>query len=74
MPKSLAEAAKLPYETLFTREDAVEAAWTVVDPVLANHHRAHPYKRRTWGPEGGRQAHCPRRYLAQPRAGGSGVE
>lgn len=36
---------------LFTREDAVEAAWTVVDPVLKKHHRAHPYKRHSWGPK-----------------------
>jgi glucose-6-phosphate 1-dehydrogenase len=36
---------------LFTREDAVEAAWAVVDPVLAAHHRAHPYKPGTWGPK-----------------------
>jgi glucose-6-phosphate 1-dehydrogenase len=36
---------------LFTREDAVEAAWTVVDPVLEKHHRAHPYKRHSWGPK-----------------------
>ena len=36
---------------LFTREDAVEAAWTVVNPVLDTHHRAHPYKRGTWGPK-----------------------
>ncbi len=36
---------------LFTREDAVEAAWTVVDPVLKKHHRALPYKRHTWGPK-----------------------
>jgi glucose-6-phosphate 1-dehydrogenase len=35
---------------LFTREDAVEAAWAVVDPVLSIHHRVHPYKRRSWGP------------------------
>jgi glucose-6-phosphate 1-dehydrogenase len=35
---------------LFTREDAVEAAWAVVDPVLENHHRALPYKRGSWGP------------------------
>jgi len=35
---------------LFTREDAVEAAWAVVDPVLEHHHRARPYKRGTWGP------------------------
>ena len=37
--------------TLFTREDAVEAAWAVVDPVLKTHHRASPYKRGSWGPK-----------------------
>jgi glucose-6-phosphate 1-dehydrogenase len=36
---------------LFTREDAVEAAWAVVDPVLKNHHRVRPYKRGSWGPK-----------------------
>ena len=36
---------------LFTREDAVEAAWAVVDPVLKNHPRAHPYKLGGWGPK-----------------------
>ncbi len=36
---------------LFTREDAVEAAWAVVDPVLKTHHRCRPYKRRSWGPK-----------------------
>jgi glucose-6-phosphate 1-dehydrogenase len=36
---------------LFTREDAVEAAWAVVEPVLKTHHRARPYKRRSWGPK-----------------------
>jgi len=36
---------------LFTREDAVEAAWTVVEPVLAHHHRVRPYKHGTWGPK-----------------------
>jgi glucose-6-phosphate 1-dehydrogenase len=36
---------------LFTREDAVEAAWAVVDPVLRVHHRAHPYPRGSWGPK-----------------------
>ena len=36
---------------LFTREDTVEAAWAVVDPVLKTHHRARPYKRRSWGPK-----------------------
>lgn len=36
---------------LFTREDAVEVAWAVVDGVLEKHPRALPYKRGTWGPE-----------------------
>ena len=36
---------------LFTREDAVEAAWAVVDPVLKHHPRVRPYKRGTWGPK-----------------------
>jgi glucose-6-phosphate 1-dehydrogenase len=55
-------AAESPYErllgdamagdgALFTREDAVEAAWSVVDPVLKTHHRVRPYKRGTWGPK-----------------------
>jgi glucose-6-phosphate 1-dehydrogenase len=35
---------------LFTREDAIEAAWTVVDPVLKTHHQVRPYKRGSWGP------------------------
>jgi glucose-6-phosphate 1-dehydrogenase len=36
---------------LFTREDAVEAAWAIVDPVLTTRHKAHPYKPGTWGPK-----------------------
>jgi glucose-6-phosphate 1-dehydrogenase len=36
---------------LFTREDAVEAAWEVVDQVLKHHHRVRTYKPGTWGPK-----------------------
>ncbi len=36
---------------LFTREDAVEAAWAVVDPVLTDHREAVPYERGSWGPK-----------------------
>jgi glucose-6-phosphate 1-dehydrogenase len=36
---------------LFTRENAIEAAWAVVDTVLKTHHRARPYKRGSWGPK-----------------------
>ncbi|MHB8623996.1 MAG: glucose-6-phosphate dehydrogenase [Sulfuricaulis sp.] len=36
---------------LFTREDAVEAAWAVVEPVLTAHHRAYQYQPGSWGPK-----------------------
>jgi glucose-6-phosphate 1-dehydrogenase len=36
---------------LFTREDAVEAAWAVVGPVLKAHKRVRPYRRGSWGPK-----------------------
>jgi glucose-6-phosphate 1-dehydrogenase len=36
---------------LFTREDAVEAAWQVVDHVIKRHPRVRPYRRGTWGPK-----------------------
>jgi len=35
---------------LFTREDAVEAAWAAVDPVLEKHKPAIAYRRGSWGP------------------------
>ncbi len=36
---------------LFTREDAVEAAWAAVDRVLKTHRRVRPYKPGSWGPK-----------------------
>lgn len=36
---------------LFTREDAVEAAWAVVDPVLKDRHPSIAYQKGTWGPK-----------------------
>lgn len=36
---------------LFTREEAVEAAWMVVDGVLRHHHPAIPYRPGSWGPK-----------------------
>ncbi len=35
---------------LFTREDAVEAAWSVVDRVLKTRHPVVRYKPGSWGP------------------------
>ena len=36
---------------LFARQDAVEAAWRVVDPVLGNTVPVGPYAKGSWGPE-----------------------
>jgi glucose-6-phosphate 1-dehydrogenase len=36
--------------SLFTSQDAVEAAWAVVDHVLVDHAPSLPYARGTWGP------------------------
>jgi glucose-6-phosphate 1-dehydrogenase len=36
--------------TLFAREDAVEEAWRIVDPVLAMRTPVHAYSPGTWGP------------------------
>jgi glucose-6-phosphate 1-dehydrogenase len=35
---------------LFVREDAVESAWAIVDPILANEAALHPYEPGSWGP------------------------
>jgi glucose-6-phosphate 1-dehydrogenase len=35
---------------LFVREDAVEAAWAIVEPILANATTPHPYAPGSWGP------------------------
>ena len=37
--------------TLFTREDAVEAAWRVVEPILGARTPVHVYEPGTWGPD-----------------------
>jgi len=35
--------------TLFAREDSVEAAWAIVDPILSATTPVHPYEPGTWG-------------------------
>jgi glucose-6-phosphate 1-dehydrogenase len=37
--------------SLFSREDAVEEAWRVLDPILDNATPVHVYDKYTWGPE-----------------------
>lgn len=36
---------------LFTSEEAIEAAWSALEPVLNEHHKALPYAVGSWGPE-----------------------
>jgi glucose-6-phosphate 1-dehydrogenase len=36
--------------TLFAREDYVEEAWRIVDPVLNANTPVHEYEPNTWGP------------------------
>jgi len=36
--------------TFFAREDGVQAAWKVVDPILDDATPVHPYEQGTWGP------------------------
>jgi glucose-6-phosphate 1-dehydrogenase len=37
-------------ETLFARQDAVEAAWAIVEPILGSATPVHEYECGTWGP------------------------
>jgi glucose-6-phosphate 1-dehydrogenase len=37
--------------TLFARQDYVEEAWGIVDPVLSQHTPVYPYEPNTWGPK-----------------------
>jgi glucose-6-phosphate 1-dehydrogenase len=37
--------------TLFAREDYVEEAWRIVDPVVKANTPIHPYQPGTWGPQ-----------------------
>jgi glucose-6-phosphate 1-dehydrogenase len=52
---------------LFTREDAVEAAWSVVEPVLKNHRKVRPYKRFGWGPKEADELIAPHGFWHNPK-------
>jgi len=47
----LLEDALTGEHSLFTRRNAVEAAWAVVDPVLDDVTPLYPYRPGCWGPE-----------------------
>jgi glucose-6-phosphate 1-dehydrogenase len=45
--------------TLFAREDSVEEAWRIVDPVVTSDHQVFEYEPGTWGPNETDQIVCP---------------
>jgi glucose-6-phosphate 1-dehydrogenase len=51
---------------LFAREDAIEAAWAVVDPVLETHGKLHFYRPGSWGPEPAEALIAPDGYWCNP--------
>ena len=72
-----AARARRPYEVLlhaamvgqtqrFTRQDAVEETWRVMQPLLDSPPPVHPYAPGSWGPEGGGRAGRRARSLARP--------
>jgi len=54
--------------TLFAREDYVEEAWRIVDPVLRGNTPIHPYQPSTWGPQEVEQLTPPGGWV-NPKAG-----
>jgi glucose-6-phosphate 1-dehydrogenase len=54
--------------SLFARQDAVEAAWAVVDPVLGDVTPIHTYEPGTWGPKDADRLTADVGGWAQPRA------
>jgi glucose-6-phosphate 1-dehydrogenase len=46
-------------QRLFAREDSIEAAWRIVDPILGNVAPVYQYDRGTWGPPEAERIHPP---------------
>jgi glucose-6-phosphate 1-dehydrogenase len=51
----LLHAAMVGDSTRFTRQDGVEEAWRVMEPLIAQPPPVHPYKKGSWGPEAANQ-------------------
>jgi glucose-6-phosphate 1-dehydrogenase len=80
-PESMAPYGRLLAEAIrgepaaFARQDGVEAAWRIVDPVLGDVAPVHRYEPGSWGPaeadrllEPGTRWHAPRSHEAAPHA------
>jgi glucose-6-phosphate 1-dehydrogenase len=48
--RDLLESGTLKRYTLFAREDYVEEAWRIVDPMLKKDTPVYPYEPKNWGP------------------------
>jgi glucose-6-phosphate 1-dehydrogenase len=48
--ETLFEAALGGDHTLFTRQETIEEAWRIIQPLLDANRRTHPYRRGSWGP------------------------
>jgi glucose-6-phosphate 1-dehydrogenase len=51
MPINVSSTTPCTEGMLFVREDAVEAAWAIVEPVLEGTSLVHPYAPGSWGPQ-----------------------
>jgi len=58
---------------LFAREDAVEAAWAIVDPILGNVTPVEEYAPGTWGPKAADELTSAVGGWHAPAAGGNGT-
>jgi len=56
-------------QTLFAREDAVERAWAIVDPVLGDAVPVKSYKPGTWGPDEAKRLTAPTGGWVDPKSG-----
>ena len=72
-------AGPTPYETLFeaalkgdhspfTRQETVEEAWRIVQPLLDSHRRTQPYRRGSWGPKAANELLPPGQHWRRPWA------
>jgi len=59
-------------QTLFARQDVVEEAWRIVDPILGNAGPVHRYKQGTWGPDAANEILLPEGGWHAPQVDGKG--
>ncbi|MDX6540019.1 MAG: glucose-6-phosphate 1-dehydrogenase [Gaiellales bacterium] len=76
-------AGPTPYETLFaaalkgdhspfTRQETVEEAWRIVQPLLDSHRSTQPYRRGSWGPTAANELLPPAQHWRRPWAPDTG--